>query len=494
MKESKEKKAPQIEVSPYEDLNRLLELILESGARMMRAKASSLLLMDSKAQRLNFRVATGVKKNEIKQFSLRVGEGIAGHVALKGQPLLIEDVSADSRWYRQISDQIGFKTYSIACVPLKVERKVIGVVEFINKEGGGSFQESDLELISVFAELAAVAIENAQKFRLVELENLELKQELNLNHHIIGESRAIRQVVADALRVADSMASTLILGESGTGKELLARLIHQASARRNRHLVTLNCAAFPDALLEAELFGYEKGAFTGAVGSKIGKFELADQGTIFLDEIAEMSQSMQAKLLRVLQDGIFYRLGGNVPISVDIRVIAATNRDISMEVRNGRFREDLYYRLNVVELHMPSLRERKSDIPILARHFVEIFQKEKGCDALEISEDALEKMARYDWPGNVRELENALERAVVMGRGKKIQAEDLPILHTDSSLEAIPVGMTLQEAVNEFKKKFIEANLKNTDGNQSQAAKIMGIQRTYLSRLVSRYGIKKPAG
>ncbi|MFP4452163.1 MAG: sigma-54 interaction domain-containing protein [Desulfobacterales bacterium] len=493
MKESKEKKAPQIEVSPYEDLNRLLELILESGARMMRAKASSLLLMDSKAQRLNFRVATGVKKNEIKQFSLRVGEGIAGHVALKGQPLLIEDVSADSRWYRQISDQIGFKTYSIACVPLKVERKVIGVVEFINKEGGGSFQESDLELISVFAELAAVAIENAQKFRLVELENLELKQELNLNHHIIGESRAIRQVVADALRVADSMASTLILGESGTGKELLARLIHQASARRNRHLVTLNCAAFPDALLEAELFGYEKGAFTGAVGSKIGKFELADQGTIFLDEIAEMSQSMQAKLLRVLQDGIFYRLGGNVPISVDIRVIAATNRDISMEVRNGRFREDLYYRLNVVELHMPSLRERKSDIPILARHFVEIFQKEKGCDALEISEDALEKMARYDWPGNVRELENALERAVVMGRGKKIQAEDLPILHTDSTLEAIPVGMTLQEAVNEFKKKFIEANLKNTDGNQSQAAKIMGIQRTYLSRLVSRYGIKKPA-
>ncbi|MFP3999861.1 MAG: sigma-54 interaction domain-containing protein [Desulfobacterales bacterium] len=493
MKESKEKKAPQIEVSPYEDLNRLLELILESGARMMRAKASSLLLMDSKAQRLNFRVATGVKKNEIKQFSLRVGEGIAGHVALKGQPLLIEDVSADSRWYRQISDQIGFKTYSIACVPLKVERKVIGVVEFINKEGGGSFQESDLELISVFAELAAVAIENAQKFRLVELENLELKQELNLNHHIIGESRAIRQVVADALRVADSMASTLILGESGTGKELLARLIHQASARRNRHLVTLNCAAFPDALLEAELFGYEKGAFTGAVGSKIGKFELADQGTIFLDEIAEMSQSMQAKLLRVLQDGIFYRLGGNVPISVDIRVIAATNRDISREVRNGRFREDLYYRLNVVELHMPSLRERKSDIPLLARHFVEIFQKEKGCDALEISEDALEKMARYDWPGNVRELENALERAVVMGRGKKIQAEDLPILHTDSTLEAIPVGMTLQEAVNEFKKKFIEANLKNTDGNQSQAAKIMGIQRTYLSRLVSRYGIKKPA-
>ncbi|MFW6011662.1 MAG: sigma 54-interacting transcriptional regulator [Desulfosalsimonas sp.] len=492
MKESKAKNDSMVEGVPHEDLNRLLELILESGARMMRAKASSLLLMDTKTRRLNFRVATGAKKHEVKHYSLRVGEGIAGHVALKGKPLLIGDVSADSRWYRQISDQIGFKTYSIACVPLKVEGKVIGVVEFINKEGGESFQEIDLELMNVFSELAAVAIENTRKFRLVEQENSELKQKLNLNHDIIGESRAIRQVVEDALRVADSMASTLILGESGTGKELLARLIHQASARQNKCLMTLNCAAFPETLLEAELFGYEKGAFTGAVGSKTGKFELADQGTIFLDEIAEMSHSMQAKLLRVMQDGVFYRLGGNVAIAVDIRVIAATNRDIAAEVKSGRFREDLYYRLNVVELHMPPLRERKSDISLLARHFTGIFQKEKGYESIEISDDAIEKMMRYDWPGNVRELQNALERAVVMGRGKTIRAEDLPMLHTQPTLESMPVGMTLNEAVNEFKKKFIEANLKNTDGNQSQAARIMGIQRTYLSRLVSRYGIKKP--
>ncbi|MFW6335369.1 MAG: sigma-54 interaction domain-containing protein, partial [Desulfosalsimonas sp.] len=353
------------------------------------------------------------------------------------------------------------------------------------------FQESDLELINVFAELAAVAIENAQKFRLVELKNRGLREELELNHDIIGESQAIRRVVADAMRVADSMASTMILGESGTGKELLARLIHRASARRKRHLVTLNCAAFPETLLEAELFGHEKGAFTGAIGAKIGKFELADQGTIFLDEIAEMSHSMQAKLLRVLQDGIFYRLGANTPISVDIRVIAATNRDIAGEVKNGRFREDLYYRLNVVELYMPALRDRKSDIPMLARHFAEMFKKEKGYDALEISDDAMEKMLRYDWPGNVRELQNALERAVVMGRGKKIEAGDLPMLQAETALESIPVGMTLEEAVNEFKKKFIEANLENTGGNRSRAAEIMDIQRTYLSRLVSRYGIKK---
>ncbi|MFO7930141.1 MAG: sigma 54-interacting transcriptional regulator [Desulfosalsimonas sp.] len=491
MKPETTKTTSEQDVSPHEDLNRLLEMILESGARMMRAKASSLLLVDPRTGRLNFRVATGAKKHEIKQFSLRPGEGIAGHVAVKGQALLIGDVGADSRWHRQISEQLGFKTYSIACTPLKVEEKVIGVVEFINKEGGESFQESDLELINVFAELAAVAIENAQKFRLVELENRGLKDELELNHDIIGESRAIRNVVADAMRVADSMASTLILGESGTGKELLARLIHRASARRNRHLVTLNCAAFPETLLEAELFGHEKGAFTGAIGAKIGKFQLADQGTIFLDEIAEMSHSMQAKLLRVLQDGVFYRLGGNAPISVDIRVIAATNRDIAGEVKNGRFREDLYYRLNVVEIYMPALRDRKSDIPTLARHFAEMFKKEKGYDSLEISDDAMEKMMRYDWPGNVRELQNALERAVVMGRGKKIEAGDLPMLQAETALESIPVGMTLEEAVNEFKKKFIEANLENTGGNRSRAAEIMDIQRTYLSRLVSRYGIKK---
>ncbi|MFO7862017.1 MAG: sigma 54-interacting transcriptional regulator [Desulfosalsimonas sp.] len=474
------------------DLDRLLETILDSGARMMRARASSLLFLDRKTGRLNFQVATGAKKEEIKQFSIRLGEGIAGHVASTGEPLLIADVSRDQRWYRHISDQIGFKTRSIACVPLKVGSRVIGVVEFINKGENGKFQESDLELINVFAELAAIAIENARKFKLVELENQDLKQDLHLSHEIVGKSDAIRQVVSEALQVADSMASTLVLGESGTGKELLARLIHQASPRKDRPLVALNCAALPETLLETELFGHEKGAFTGATGTKIGKFELADEGTIFLDEIAEMSPSMQAKLLRVLQDGIFYRLGGNTPIAVDIRVIAATNRQITKEVESGKFREDLYYRLNVVELHMPPLRERKSDIPLLAAHFVEWFRKEKGYFSLEISDAAIEKMTDYDWPGNVRELQNALERAVVMGRGGKIEPEDLPMFASRGpAAEDIDVGMTLEEAMHAFKKKFIRMNLKQTGGNQTRAAKSMGIQRTYLSRLISRYGIKK---
>jgi Nif-specific regulatory protein len=414
-------------------------------------------------------------------------------VAKTGEPLLIGDVNLDKRWCRSISDQLGFKTKSIACVPLKISGNVIGVVEFINKGDGGVFQETDLELISVFADLAAIAIENARKFKLVELENRDLKRDLHLSSEIIGQSDAIRQTLSEAMLVADSAASTLILGESGTGKELLARLIHQASSRRERPLVTLNCAALPETLLEAELFGHEKGAFTGATGTKIGKFELADEGTIFLDEIAEMSPSMQAKLLRVLQDGVFYRLGGNTPISVDVRAIAATNKKIHEEVRAGRFREDLYYRLNVVEIHVPPLRERKSDIPLLAAHFVERFQKEKGNPPPEISEAAFKKMMEYDWPGNVRELQNAMERALVMGSGKRILPEDL--LPMSSSAKASDFGsfdgLSMEDALHAFKRKFIEMNLKKTGGNQTKAARTMKIQRTYLSRLISRYGLRK---
>ena len=479
-------------VSNVHDLNQLLEMILETGNRMMAAKASSLLLLDEKTNKLYFKVATGTKKEEVKQFEVKLGQGIAGYVAKKGEPLLIKDATKDKRWYQYISKQIGFKTKSIACVPMHLNNKVIGVIEFMNKIDGSTFQNKDLELLTVFADLAAVAIGNAKKFQTVEKENQGLREELAPKHQIIGKSKEIQKVLSEALQVADSMASTLILGESGTGKELLARLIHQGSPRKSRHLLTLNCAALPESLLEAELFGYEKGAFTGAAAQKIGKFELADESTIFLDEIAEMSQQMQAKLLRVLQDGIFYRVGGTTPITVDIRVIAATNKNITDAVKKGLFREDLYYRLNVVEIYMPPLRQRKEDIPLLAKHFVQLFQKEKGYTNIEITKDALDKMIAYDWPGNVRELQNALERAVVMGNGKELRPEDLPMLYSvEATMSDIQVGLSLQEAVDEFKKKFIRLNLKHTSGNQSKAAKVMGIQRTYLSRLISKYGLKK---
>jgi len=345
---------------------------------------------------------------------------------------LIPDVAKDPRWYKEISESIGFQTQSIACVPMKLNGDTIGVVEIIDKADGSSILSKDLKILSVFAELAAQAIGNAREIEHDKKEIRDLKQELQGKYEIIGESKALRKVISDAIKVANSKAT----------------------------------------LLEDELFGHEKGAFTGASNRKIGKFELADRGTILLDEIGEMSPGMQSKLLRILQEGVFYRVGGNKSIPVDVRVISATNRNIEEDVAEGRFREDLFYRINVIQIHMPPLRERREDISFLAQHFLDIFKKERGSSNLVISKAAMDLMVEYDWPGNVREMKNALERAVVMGNGKQILPEDLPAFAFDA-----------------FKKEFILLNLKHTDGNRSMAAKKMKIQRTYLSRLIAKFGI-----
>lgn len=472
------------------DLDQLLQLIIETSTNVMNAKASSLLLLDNKTKKLYFKIATGEKKEEIKKYEINVGEGIAGYVAETGEPLLIPDVAKDERWDKKISESIGFQTRSIACVPMKTNGAVIGVVEIIDREDGRPIQEEDLEILTSFADLASTAINNARRFNAVKKENKNLKEELSNRYEIVGESESIRKVIGDAYKVANSKASTLIVGESGTGKELLARLIHRAGPRKDKPLVVINCGALPETLLEAELFGYEKGSFTGAVAKKIGMFEMADEGSVFLDEVGEMSPTMQVKLLRVLQEGIFYRIGGNAPISVDVRVISATNKDILREVSEGRFREDLYYRLNVVQIHMPALRERRDDISLLAEHFLNIFKKERGTMDLTISPAAMEKIVQYDWPGNVRELENAIERGVVMGNGKEILLEDLPIQTSSSDCGGdIQVGMSLKAAVDHFKKEFIIMTLNSTGGNKSKAAKVLDVQRTYLSRLVSKYNL-----
>jgi Nif-specific regulatory protein len=478
-------------VSSVHNLDKLLELIVETATHMMNAKASSLLLLDEKTKRLYFKVATGEKKEDVKKFEIELGQGIAGHVAKTGEPVLISDVRKDPRWYKEISESIGFETHSIACVPMKVKGKIIGVVEIIDKADGSDIVEGDIKMLGVLAELAAVAIGNAKEIADVKKEVLDLKEELGAKYEIVGDSKTLSKAISDAFKVANSAVSTLIVGESGTGKELLARLIHRAGARRDKPMIVLNCAALPEPLLEDELFGHEKGAYTGAIGQKIGKFELADGGTIFLDEIGEMHSGMQAKLLRVLQEGSFYRVGGNKSVYVDVRVLAATNKKIDEEVSSGRFREDLYYRLNVVQIHVPPLRERKEDVPLLARHFVDIFKQERGLPNLTISKNAMDKMIQYDWPGNVREMRNALERAVVMGNGLEILPEDMPIPMLKPSHPGMRVGLTLEEAMNSFKKEFITLNLRHTGGNRAKAAKILGIQRTYLSRLVSKFSLQK---
>lgn len=473
-----------------QNLDQFLEFTVEKALRIMQAKAGSLLLLDQEAGDLYFKVATGDKKEELKRFKIKVGEGIAGMVAQTGEPLLISDVRRDPRWNKDISESIGYQTQSIVCAPMKIGNEIIGVVEIIDRMNGTSFVENDLKILTEFGELAAHAIGNARKIVQVDRENRDLKEELAVKYQIVGNSSTIQKIMQEARKVANSTTSTLILGESGTGKELLARLIHREGLRKDKPLIVLNCAALPESLLEDELFGHEKGAYTGAMNKKIGKFEVADQGTLFLDEIAEMSPSMQAKLLRVLQEGIFYRVGGNTPVHVNVRVISATNREILQEIEDGKFREDLYYRLNVVTIEMPPLRERKVDIPFLAEHFIEYFKLERGTPKLVISKEAMEKMIGYNWPGNVRELRNALERAVVMGNGKEVLPDDLPILDSKTKYPGMQVGIPLEDALNEFKKEFIKLNLRNTGGNRSKAATIMGIQRTYLSRLITRFEIK----
>jgi len=473
------------------DLDHLLELIIESVTEVMKARASSLLLLDKKTKKLYFQVATGEKKDDVRKFEVSMGKGIAGYVAKTGKPLLVQDVTKDSIWDKKISESIGFETKSIACVPMKISEEVIGVVEIVDREDGKPIRSEDMETLIAFANLAASAIVKAQVYKKVIEENLDLKNRLDLRYQIVGEGDEIKKVIADAIKVANSRATILIVGDSGTGKELLARLIHRSGPRRDKPFIIVNCGALPENLLEAELFGHEKGSFTGAMFKKIGLFETADSGTIFRDEVGEMSQAMQVKLLRVLQEGTFNRIGSSVPITVDVRVISATNKDLYKMTKERKFREDLFYRLNVIQLRVPPLRERREDITILAEHFLRKFSAERGLRKMEISSEAMKAMLSYDWPGNVRELENAIERAVVMGDGKKILLDDLPIGKTDMGFqEGVEVGMKLKEAQDIFKKEFLKKTLAYTHGSQKKASEILGIQRTYLSRLIGEFDLR----
>jgi len=478
-------------VSSVHDLDQHLDLIMGTVIQMMRTRTVSLMLVDNDAKRLYVKAATGRIKHDPKKREITLGKGIAGYVAENGEAVVVPDVGKDPRWDKEPCEFTGLDVSSMACVPMKTGGKTIGVVEVIDREDGRPFQDEDLKILTVYAEAAALAIAKSWKDGKLDTEDGSYREELCSKYQIIGESDALKKVISEAFKVAKSKASTLVLGESGTGKELLARLIHQAGPRRDNLMIGLNCAALPETLMEDELFGHEKGAYTGALNRKIGKFELADKGTLFLDEIGEMSAGMQAKMLRVLQEGAFYRVGGNLPVSVDVRVICATNLDIQKEVNEGRFREDLYYRMNVVQIRMPSLRERREDLPLLVEYFLTVFKKERGGADLTITERCMDNMLKYDWPGNIRELRNALERAVVMGNNKEIRPEDLPIFSPRTAYKGLEVGLTLNEAINRFKKEFIIANLRHTGGNRTKAAKKMDIQRTYLSRLISKLDIQE---
>ena len=333
------------------------------------------------------------------------------------------------------------------------------------------------------------------------LERAELREEnralrasaATTERRLVGSSQVMRKLTETAQKVAESRSTVLLLGESGTGKEILARSLHAWSPRAARPFVAVNCVALSEELLQSELFGHEKGAFTGAHQQKLGKFELANHGTVFLDEIGDIRESVQTKLLRVLQEHEFERVGGTRPIRVDLRVIAATNRDLEANVQTGRFREDLYYRLNVVTLRIPPLRDRSEDIPELAKHFLDLYCGETGKRIDRITPEAMTSLQKHSWPGNVRELENAIERAVVLANGREILPADLAIggARADSGAALASDGMgPFHDQIEEFKKSLIRRALERAGGNQTRAAELLGLQRTYLARLITNLGLR----
>jgi transcriptional regulator with GAF, ATPase, and Fis domain len=379
--------------------------------------------------------------------------------------------------------------HNILCLPLVAVERTIGVLYLTSLHPAPPFREDHIHFLDSVSRIAAVTLENILALDSLRIENSRLKRELNPVSSLVGESRQIRQMEEFISRVAQSDSTVLIRGESGTGKEVVARSIHQSSPRNELPFVAINCAAIPETLLEAELFGHEKGAYTGAIGMRKGKLEAADEGTLFLDEIGELAPPMQAKLLRVLQQREFERVGGTQPVPFKARVLAATNKNLEEAIKTGEFRQDLYYRLNVVSVTIPPLREHGEDIPLLALYFASKYAQKNKRPFKGISSEARSLLMGYSWPGNVRELENAIEHAIVLGLTEEILREDLPtgILEEQS---AKVEGARYHGVLNQSKKELILSALQESKGSYPEAARLLGIHPKYLHRLARNLNLK----
>jgi Nif-specific regulatory protein len=368
--------------------------------------------------------------------------------------------------------------------------RTLGVIYLDTKEPDAVFDKDHLQLVSAISAITAVAIENARHIEWLVSENKRLIADFDIEHNLVGESQPVREVLQFISKVAPTDATVLLSGESGTGKELAARAIHQNSKRADKPFMAVNCAALAESLLESELFGHEKGSFTGALAQKKGRLEIADGGTVFLDEIGELSPALQVKLLRVLQEREFERVGGTRTIKVDIRLVTATNKNLEEAVNDGSFRQDLYYRLNVVSLEMPALRNRLEDVPLLANYFAAKYAEKCNRRVTGISTEAQARLVNYDWPGNVRELENAIERAVVLGTTEHILLEDLPDSVLESESRAVSPGTKYHDAVTQTKKQIILGAMQQSKGSFTEAAKILGVHPNYLHRLIRNLNLK----
>jgi Nif-specific regulatory protein len=465
----------------------LLELLFE----VVPAERGAILLTDPgpEGDALEFASVFGLDRQRGQDESIKVSRSVTKWVLQHGESLLINN-QTESKDFESADSLIADRPGSILCVPLIMLERALGVIYLDTKEPDAVFDKDHLQLVSAISAITAVAIENARHIEWLVSENQRLIADFNIEHNMVGESQAMRNVLQFVSKVAPTDSTVLLSGESGTGKELVARAIHQNSKRSDRPFMAVNCAALAESLLESELFGHEKGAFTGALALKKGRLEIADGGTVFLDEIGELSLALQVKLLRVLQERNFERVGGTRTIKVDIRLITATNKNLEDAVAAGTFRQDLYYRLNVVGLEMPPLRERQEDIPLLANYFAAKYGEKCNRRITGISAEAHARLHGYDWPGNVRELENAIERAVVLGSTDRILLEDLPESILESEPAATTPGTKYHEAVAQTKKQIILNAMQQAKGSYTDAAKLLGVHPNYLHRLIRNLNLK----
>jgi transcriptional regulator with GAF, ATPase, and Fis domain len=467
------------------ELDDLIATFADRVAHALGADRATLWLLDAATGELQSRVAT---LPELPELRVPAGHGVVGHVATTGELVNIRDARADARWSGDIAQLIGYATQSMLTAPVVRRGQIRGVLQVLNKRDG-AFTDRDEDFARLLAEQIGRALDYTSLRGDDGARGLSLVGRFN---HVIGRSPAMAAVYEMIVRAAQTDATVLLRGETGTGKGLLARAIHVNSARRDAGFVHVDCTTLPDALVESELFGHERGAYTGADARVIGKVEVAGGGTLFLDEIGELPLAVQAKLLRFVQDRHFERVGGRETLAADVRLVAATNRDLAAMAAAGQFRSDLFFRLRVVEIEVPPLRERAADILDLAAHFVAVHARRYRKAPLHLADTALPALAAYEWPGNVRELENTIERAVVLAAGATIDIKDLRLeprrttgtfgVPADPDAIALPAGISLAEA----ERRYVLAVLDREGGNQSAAARTLGISRNKLARLLKR--------
>jgi len=479
-------------------LEETLKSILQSLDTHLKWQRGTITLLDPETETINIKVAHGLSERSKTLGSYKVGEGITGRVVQTGESIVVPDISKDPRFLHRTRSRKVDDGRKIAffCVPIKLEGKTVGALSIDRQTGRGDDFNASLHLLNIISTMVAQAIklnklvESERKS--LEDENLRLRRELKSRfavHNMVGTSNSMQEVYRLIEQVADSNATVLVRGESGTGKDLVAHAIHYYSLRADKPFIKVNCTAMPETLLESELFGHEKGAFTGAVERKLGRFERAHGGTIFLDEIGDFPPNLQVKLLRVIQFREFERVGGVDTIKANVRIIVATHKNLENQIKEGEFREDLYYRINVFPIFLPPLRERKDDIMLLADHFLQEYSAENGERITRISTPAIEMLTRYHWPGNIRELENCLERAVLLCEDDVIRSEHLPPSLQMIRKDDTSVKTSFTEIIANKERELIVDALKKCGGRQRRAAQELGLTERILGYKIKKYGI-----